>query len=190
VDPSSASGQASPAFIYVQVLKDGGAAVASCGGSSFKPYFDMLAAHGTPTMHIAPYVADCGTLWREYANARPDHRTAFEIGPIASIEISDLDDVKHVLASNRALAYGTKLYTDWKDYRGDPVPYSGHGIIIVGKSGKPAGHCMLIIGHNDTMRAVLIQNSQGTAWGRDGYVWMAYETFQALAQGQAFYVDD
>ena len=47
---------------------------------------------------------------------------------------------------------------------------------------------MLIIGYDDTQQALLIQNSQGTAWGISGNVWMAYATFQALAQGQAFYV--
>ncbi len=53
---------------------------------------------------------------------------------------------------------------------------------------------MLIIGYDDNkggdgVGAVLIQNSQGTAWGSEGYVWMAYETFQALAEGDACYVD-
>jgi C1A family cysteine protease len=64
----------------------------------------------------------------------------------------------------------------------------GNGQIAYGQNGKPVGHCMLIIGYDDTRQALLIQNSQGTAWGSSGYVWMAYATFQALAQGQAIYV--
>ena len=40
---------------------------------------------------------------------------------------------------------------------------------------------------------MLIQNSFGSGWGSQwngngGYVWMAYTTFQALAQGTAFYI--
>lgn len=154
----------------------------------------MLAADGAPTMQTAPYVADCATLWDDYADDDPAFDTAFKIGSgaIKSVGIADLDSVKQVLASNRALAYGTRLYTDWGSYRGDPVPYVGSGTIIIGKNGKPAGHCMLIIGYDDNVGAgaVRIQNSQGTGWGSAGTVWMAYATFQALAQGQAFYVED
>lgn len=190
VDPSTADGQASPAYAYIQVLKAAGAQAATCGGSTFKPYFEILASSGAPTMQTAPYIADCTTLWDDYANADPSFDAAFKIGPIASVSTADLDSVKQVLASNRALAYGTRLYTDWGSYRGDPVPYVGNGTIIIGKNGKPAGHCMLIIGYDDQIGAVKIQNSQGTQWGSNGYVWMAYETFQTLAQGQAFYVDD
>jgi len=47
---------------------------------------------------------------------------------------------------------------------------------------------MMIIGYDDAQGAVLIQNSFGTKWGSDGLIWMAYATFQAMAQGAAFYI--
>ena len=55
---------------------------------------------------------------------------------------------------------------------------------------------MLIIGYNDayqasdgsTIGAVYIQNSFGPDWGSNGYVWMAYPTFQAMTQGTAFLI--
>lgn len=55
------------------------------------------------------------------------------------------------------------------------------------------GHCMLIIGYDDEQQAILIQNSFGEKWGcewngRHGYIWMGYELFQYLAQGQAMYI--
>lgn len=69
--------------------------------------------------------------------------------------------------SDGALVYGTKLYTDWGAYKGDPVPYVGNGEIAYNKkTGKPAGHCMLIIGYDDARQALLIQNSQGAGWGQ------------------------
>lgn len=195
VDPSTPAGQASPAFIYIQVLNANGAASGTCGDTSFESYFELLAFNGTPSMQTATYVANCAQLWQKYGNANPTHDAAFEIGPIKWVDVSDLDSVKQVLASDRALAYGTHLYTDWPDYQGNPVPYVGNGDPKIGKNGKPVGHCMLIIGYDDNkggegVGAVLIQNSQGTAWGSNGYVWMAYETFQALAEGQACYVAD
>jgi C1A family cysteine protease len=49
---------------------------------------------------------------------------------------------------------------------------------------------MLIIGYDDSLGAIRLQNSQGTEWGSGGYVWIAYTTFQTLAQGTALYVPD
>jgi len=62
---------------------------------------------------------------------------------------------------------------------------------------------MLIIGYDDTKQALLIQNSEGSNWGSTiggeppnaegtdaGYIWMAYSTFTALAQGRAFYEEE
>ena len=95
-----------------------------------------------------------------------------------------------------SLVYGTYLYTDFPTYNGAATPYIGSGIYLVNKNtGALAGHCMLIIGYNDayagpdgSIGAVCIQNSFGSDWGSDGYVWMAYPTFQAMAQGTAFYI--
>jgi C1A family cysteine protease len=65
---------------------------------------------------------------------------------------------------------------------------------------KKAGHCMMVIGYHDNRvypdgiagimlkGAVLIQNSFGTQWGADGLVWMAYTTFQTMAEGSATYI--
>ena len=192
VDPSTTAGQASPAFIYIQVLNGDGTSAGTCADTGFNSYFQRLAFAGTPSMQTAPYVASCAKLWTEYNGANPTIDSAFQIAPVRSVDTNDLDSVKQVLASGRALAYGTKLYTDWGDYKGDPIPYYGNGEIKIGKNGKPVGHCMLLIGYDDRLQngAVLIQNSQGTAWGSNGYIWMAYNTFQYLAQGQAYYVDD
>ena len=49
---------------------------------------------------------------------------------------------------------------------------------------------MMIIGYDDTRGAVRIQNSHGTSFGDKGYIWMAYDPFQKLAQGAACYVPD
>ena len=191
VDPLQSTGQASPAYIYIQVLQ--GKGLDTCSVTNFAPYFSLLENAGTATMAGAPYIADCPTLWEKYNNSQPPPviDAAFQIKPRCIKDINlDLDPVKQVLASDRALAYGTKLYTDWESYRGTPVPYVGNGHILYGKKG-PAGHSMLIIGYDDsfgTDGAFLIQNSQGADWGEDGYVWMAYETFQALANGLAYYV--
>jgi hypothetical protein len=189
--PTTAAQQASPAYIYIQVLQVKVPPVSpdTCSGSQFSSYFKILSQGGTANLENAPYFPNCGTLWTDYANNNDlPADSAFTISGVAAVKTDDLDSIKQIIISGRALAYGTKLYTDWRTYAGDPVPYVGNGKIAIGQNGKPVGHCMLIIGYDDTQQALLIQNSQGTAWGSSGYVWMAYATFQALAQGQAIYV--
>jgi C1A family cysteine protease len=95
----------------------------------------------------------------------------------------------------------THLYTDFPSYKGDPPTYVGNGQCLYNKrTQKKAGHCMMVIGYDDDRvypdgiagimlkGAVLIQNSFGTQWGADGLVWMAYTTFQTMAEGSATYI--
>ncbi|MGA9869120.1 MAG: C1 family peptidase [Acetobacteraceae bacterium] len=190
-DPSAPAGQASPAQIYIDVLNAKKVTPGTCAGSSFGDYFPILQASGVERMAAAPYISDCPSLWLAYQNriAVPD--AAFKIGKTACVATSDLESIKQVLASGRALCYGTRLFTDWSQYTGGATPYWGNGDILTSKeTGAPAGHCMLIIGYNDETGALLIQNSEGKVWGIAGYVWMAYSTFQFLSQGQAFYAAD
>jgi len=192
--PSSPTQWASPAYIYIQVLQGQTPPATRCVGSQFASYFQILAAGGTPNMEQAPYSTECPTLWSDYANTTLPPDAAFTLGKIGAVPVKDLnnlDMLRQVLLSDRALVYGTSLYSDWEMYQGDPVPYVGTPPTVMNpKTHKPAGHCMLIIGYDDDMQAVLIQNSQGTGWGSAGYVWMAYKTFCTLAQGNAYYVMD
>jgi Papain family cysteine protease len=199
-NPSTTDLQASPALIYVQVK---GSGAPPCSGTTFEPYFQILAQSGTPSMAAAPYYASCDQLIGAYQNSknppRNDPRFRLAVSPTV-VHASDADSIRQALLQNRPLAYGTKLYTDWSSYV-EPLserPYVGNGVLIRKKSDptKFAGHCMMIIGYDDTMAytrggqslqgAYLIQNSEGTDWGEFGYVWMAYETFLDLAQGSCY----
>jgi C1A family cysteine protease len=108
-----------------------------------------------------------------------------------------LDSIRTLISQNAPLAYGTRLYTDFPHYNGTPSPYVGNGHPLHNrKTNKMAGHCMLIIGYDDSMGengALLIQNSFGPEWGcqwngNGGYIWMDCVTFQKLAQGKAFHI--
>jgi C1A family cysteine protease len=56
------------------------------------------------------------------------------------------------------------------------------------------GHFMLITAYDDAYaantRAVRIQNSFGKRWGQNGFVWMVYQTLEAMAQGSGVYLPD
>jgi C1A family cysteine protease len=180
---------ASPAYIYIQVRQEQEQKTQKptppCGGSSYSYYFQILATQGTPNQSAAPYYPDCLELTQNYQDKPipPDPR--FVMGKVKNVGTKDILRMKQLLASNCAIAYATGLYTDWWPYKGSPVPYVGNGKVAEG-----VGHCMLIIGYSDEIGGFLLQNSGGTLWGENGYVWMAYPTFSALAQLPAFYYED
>ena len=106
--------------------------------------------------------------------------------PVNIVQSTDLAGIKLLLTQDCPITYGTRLYSDWSEYKGAPSVYLGSPPLAMGKNG-PAQHSMLIIGYDEGIGAFHIQNSQGAGWGADGYVWMAYETFSALAERNAFY---
>ena len=162
----------------------------SCGDTCLADYFPILELNGAQSVAQAPYIADCTALWLAYQAGTAQPQREFCIAVPTAVATDDLVSIKQVLASGRALCYGTRLFTDWKVYSGGDVPYWGNGEISISKkTGKPAGHCMLIIGYSDSAGGFLIQNSEGRAWGIAGYIWIAYSTFQFLAAGQAFFVN-
>lgn len=180
--PTTADLQASPAYIYIQVLQQDGVASSTCTGSPFTPYFEILNAGGTPTLDQAP-AGTCSTLWSEYAGATLPPDAAFAPGTIRALNADNLLGIKYVLANGGALVFATELYTDFMTYDGTPVPYVGNGTYLKneGPTDRHAAHCMMIVGYDDDIGAFKIQNSWGTRWGSRGFMWMAYDTFLALA---------
>ncbi len=188
--PTSDELIASPAYIYLQVRKQLNDATPPCRGSSFKPYLDILAANGAANLQTAPYFTDCQSLTSYYStNPTPPADSRFALTGATAVDTTNQNGLKQLLASNCAIAYGTRLYYGWNDYKGDPPIYyvTGANFIRNPLTGKLAGHCMLIIGYDDAKAAFKVQNSQGVGWGLSGYVWIQYVTFASLAQQVAFY---
>jgi hypothetical protein len=184
--------QASPAHIYCQVMNSYRPNTKGCTGSLLATYLDFLQAGGTPNWSTAPYDPDCAELWSSYdPNATLD--PSFQIPGWAMVSTSNLEAVKAVIANGGVLCYGTALNSGFMTYDGTLSPMNGPFDKVTNPDGLLVGHCMLIIGYDDTQNAVLIQNSFGPGWGcqwngSGGYVWMSYELFQYLSQGQAMYV--
>lgn len=190
--PDNMFKQASPAYIYIQVMKKYNENNNNCRGSNLSYYFDLLA-QGTPSLAKAPYPDNgCTGLWGAYGNTTLPPDTLFRIRKdnVTAVNAKVPEEIKNILASGRPLVYGTSLYTDFNDYKGQPISYTGNGEIWVNRNGQRVGHCMLIIGYDDYVGngSFRIQNSHGQDWGDKGRCWMDYQTFSTLAQGQAFYI--
>ena len=161
--------------------------------------FDFLKSNGgTASMQDAPSLQGCAPAWSAWGGTTTAPVNA-QFQTLAwngmSLEGSTgLANLRAVISAGTPIVYGTGLYTDFPTYAGTPVPYVGSGEWLYNKkTGKKAGHCMMIIGYDDTMGAVLIQNSFGSGWGSQwngngGYIWMSYATFQATLQGGGFYI--
>ncbi len=203
--PSSASQQASPDYTYIQVEVNNGILSDTCVGGQIKAVLDWLKTNkGTPSLASAPDIgksnteSSCAGNWSAYGppNSSLPPDASFAVPGYKAITVvgrEGLDNMRALIASGTPLAYGTFLYTDFPKYDGTPSPYVGNGEWLYNKrTGKKAGHCMMIIGYDDAKGpgAVLIQNSFGTTWGGDGLVWMTYTTFQTMAQGGAFYISE
>jgi C1A family cysteine protease len=108
--------------------------------------------------------------------------------------LKGLDNLRTVIANGMPIAFGTYLYSDFSRYRGTPSPYVGNGQWMHSTDGRKVGHVMLITAYDDSYAentgAVRIQNSFGKRWGENGFVWMAYKTLEATAQGNGVYVPD
>lgn len=200
--PTSHDRQAGPDYAYIRYEMAKKIADNTCKGGQVGPFLDWLTSNGgTPSLAAAPNyakkgdAATCNENWSKY-NSQPIAADPRFVVDYKAIQITGADGLKNlrtVLAAGSPVAFGTKLYADFKKYNGKPAPFVGNGEYLM-EDGKKAGHVMLIIGYDDTYGgskgAVRIQNSWGTRWGDKGYVWLAYETLEKLAEGTGFYAPE
>ena len=202
---SSAAGQASPIYTYIKVEEQQGIADNTCQGGTITSVFSWLNSNGgTASMQDAGNLVGCTAAWTAWDTATLPPNWQFQVLQTQAFPLKNgqtsLTALQTLIAQDIPVVWGTSLYTDFPTYAGSPVPYGGNGTILINKkTGKPAGHCMVVIGYDTTCGpngAVLIQNSFGQTWGSvwpsgtgtGGYMWMDCNTFQTLAQGPGFYI--
>ncbi|WP_025738024.1 C1 family peptidase [Mycobacterium genavense] len=201
--PTNPERQAGPDYAYIRYEIANKTAENTCHGGQITKCLDWLRANGgTPSLAAAPNrrtgaKATCQVEWSEYGAQTIPPDPSFRIPEYKLTRITGADglnNVRTVIASGVPIAFGMSLYTDFPHYRGEPSPYVGNGKLSRDRNGKKAGHVMLIVGYDDAYTnstgAVRIQNSWGRRWGEKGFVWMAYDTLEKLAQGQGVYVPD
>ncbi len=199
--PKSRDQQAAPDYSYIRFQLANKIPANTCNGGQITKILDWLRSNGgTPTLAAAPNVpkkrsdtASCRTDWSAHASRTipPDPRfliPGYKLTPITGAD--GLKNLRTVIASGQPMAFGTSLYKDFKNYNGNPSPYVGGGPMWKDPNGKNTGHVMLIVGYDDARKAVRIQNSWGVKWGKKGFVWMAYDTLEKLAQGMGVYIPD
>ncbi len=83
-----------------------------------------------------------------------------------------LQVMKKSLAEGNPIVIGMKCPNSFYDAKGYWTPTEKH-------TGSFGGHAMCVIGYDDNVYggAFEIQNSWGTDWGNDGYIWIKYTDF-------------
>lgn len=111
-------------------------------------------------------------------------------GTYGSISLANLEEMKGWLADS-----GTPVVTgmDWTSelqfFRNrasdDDVVETASGGTVVG------GHCIAVVGYDDNVSSgcFLLCNSHGTTWGNDGFAWIPYSEFRAIANEAYALVD-
>lgn len=201
--PTTPDRQAGPDYAYIRSEMANKIADKTCHGGQITKCLNWLRSNGgTPSLAAAPNylrrgpTTSCDVNWSEYGSQTIPPDPSFNIPEYKVTTITGqggLNNLRAIIASGMPIAYGTSLYTDFAHYRGTSAPYAGNGQWVQNRrTGKRAGHVMLIVAYNDAYTAktgaVRVQNSFGTRWGDNGFVWIAYNALEAMSQGRGVYI--
>jgi C1A family cysteine protease len=188
----------SPKWTY-NLLNDG-----QDGGLYPDDAFDLLHVNGAAAWNGFPYDSNylAWDLDREDWISATYNRLAEKviIPGLGGSGGQNLAAIKSALNNGHILTFCTFVnswvYTRIKN---DPTGVNNNHIgelAAVYMNGSNGGHCMTIVGYDDTLwidinnngsvdanerGAFLVANSWGTSWGNSGFVWVSYDAFRSFS---------
>ena len=135
-----------------------------CGGGSPAEVLDWAISNG---------VADPG-CWGYLDSDRVADPTADRLGRTGKLDayvtLSGADNMKQWIDANGPISACFQCYPEF-----DGACQNDSVYIYSNPNNDPAdGHCIVIVGYDDTKQAWLVRNSWGTGWGTNGYGWFGY----------------
>lgn len=88
----------------------------------------------------------------------------------------DVATIRQELESGRPVAIGMPVWGAFRMASSQPLPAPSKSELL------PTRHAVVVVGHDDHTKAVLIRNSWGAKWGDNGHMWVSEEILQ-LALG-------
>jgi C1A family cysteine protease len=159
--------QASPGYLYRKLLEADAAEGLVCGdGTSIATAMNLLVEDGCSSLAVVGYTD------QQCLEALEGDAANFQIGSFKRVTPTDRNAVKAELAAGNVVVLAAKLHEAFMGWNSGDV-YYGSGNLLTG------GHALACVGYDDTRGAYRIMNSWGTGWGDAGFMWMAYETFEA-----------
>ena len=137
---------------------------AKCQGGSPNEVLDWIQANG---------VADPG-CWPYSSNNQVGHPTPDRLGRTGELDsyvtLSGAANMKTWIDTNGPITACFNCYPEF-----DGACQNDEVYIYKNPQNLPSdGHCIVIVGYDDTKQAWLIRNSWGTGWGTNGYGWFGY----------------
>jgi C1A family cysteine protease len=94
------------------------------------------------------------------------------------ISLDTINDIKQCLNTGYPVVFGMTVYSSFED----------NAVSITGMVPMPAndeevigGHCMMIVGYDDSKQCFIVRNSWGMGWGLSGYCYIPYEYISTYA---------
>lgn len=89
--------------------------------------------------------------------------------------VSDLDDLKSCLAEGLPVVIGFSVYDNFES---EEMAKTGMLTVPGPNDELLGGHCVLVIGYDETTQKCFVRNSWGTEWGLSGNFYMPYNYFK------------
>lgn len=91
--------------------------------------------------------------------------------------LETFDDVLNCLASGFPVVFGIQIHESFESAIASSgiIPNPDNNDDIIG------GHCMKLVGYDDSKKQLIVANSWGLNWGDKGYCYISYDYFQREA---------
>ncbi len=120
-------------------------------------------------------VADAG-CWAYETTDEPYRPSSDRSGRTVRLKgfatLTTVEDQKDWLDTNGPLSACFTCYDDFHAY--GPDQHGNFGVYTHHDNSQPDGHCIIIVGYDDTRQAWLVRNSWSAGWGMGGYCWFGY----------------
>jgi C1A family cysteine protease len=151
----------SPEYVYNQIK------ISNCSsGAYIYKAFDLLKSQGVCTWNDMPYSSTNGCSTKPNTTQK-QKAAANKIISYARVDIT-VSAIKNVLGQNKPVVIGGPVDQTYYDLGSNQVLTNYNSATYLG------GHCVCIVGYDDTKQAFKFQNSWGTSWGTSGFGWMGY----------------
>jgi len=146
-----------------------------CGGTGFEAAYDIMLNKGIATESDVPYtdLGDCSSS----ASSWDGQASPYKIENYRQID-KDVSSLKKYLAQGRAISFGAKLGDEFMNANDASILSSQ----TYGYSGQHAYHAMILVGYDDSKGsngAFRVQNSWGSGWGDNGFIWVDQNFFSS-----------
>ena len=153
-------------FIYYNERVIGGT-VAADSGAMIRDGIKTLASQGACTEKRWPY--NPARFAAKPAKACYTQALGYQI--LSYARLNTLDEMRACLADGFPFVFGFSVYEGFES-----AQVARNGMLEMPKKKEKmlGGHAVLAVGYDDAVKRLIVRNSWGTGWGKEGYFTMPY----------------